>query len=406
MTHKNEKTGISRRNFIGSTALMGIGSLAAAPLMAAATAVKERGSLLKTLPYLQALQPQSLVLRWLTSMPCFSWVEFGTDHGNLDQKKQRVQQGLVEANNHIHAISLDGLSPDKTYYYRVCSKAINMIDPYKIKYGEAFYSEVYSFTTPAAKPSAVSFLVFNDIHDQPASFGQLLKFAGDEKRDFVFLNGDMFDYQIDENQLVEHLFNPLAPLTALGTPFIFSRGNHETRGEFAREIGQYFNGYGNQYYFSFQYGPVYFIVMDSGEDKEDTHVSYAGLSEFDAYRIEQAKWLKAETQKKAFKKAKYKVVFSHIPLYHSHSQWNYGSEHCRTVWGPILNKAKIDLLVSGHTHVFGIHPPNVEHQYPIVIGGGPSKGNRTLIKVRADEESLELEMLDDSGKRVGHYAVR
>lgn len=404
MTHKPEETGITRRNFIGSTALMGIGSLAL-PSMAVASSIKEPDSLLKTLPYLQALQPESLVIRWLTSLPCFSWVEFGTDQQKLDQRKQSVKQGLVEANNHIHAIKLNGLTSDKTYYYRVCSKVINIEDPYKIKYGEPVYSEVYTFTTPPAKPAEVSFLVFNDIHDQPASFGQLLKFAGEEKRDFVFLNGDMFDYQIDENQLVEHLFKPLSPFTTLGTPFIFSRGNHETRGEFAREIGQYFNGYGNQYYFSFQYGPIYFIVLDSGEDKEDSHVSYAGLSDFDAYRIEQAEWLKEETRKKAFKKARYKVVFSHIPLYHSHSQWNYGSEHCRAVWGPILNQAKIDLLISGHTHVYGAHPSSDEHHYPIVIGGGPSKGKRTIIKVRADDHALNLEMLDDSGKSVGNVTV-
>ena len=144
--------------------------------------------------------------------------------------------------------------------------------------------------------------------------------------------------------------------------------------------------------------------MDSGEDKADDAPAYAGIVDFDAYRRQQAAWLEKEVQKKAFRQAKYKVVFSHIPLYHS-GDW-HGTMHCRQVWGPILNKAKIDLLVSGHTHRYGIHPPEKgQHDYPIVIGGGPRAGQRTLIKVKADQTSLALEMVDDSGKVVGTLQV-
>ncbi len=210
----------------------------------------------------------------------------------------------------------------------------------------------------------------------------------------------MFNFQTDENQLVNHLINPLTNLFAANTPFIFSRGNHEARGKFARQLNKYFDGGEDRYYYSFQHGPVYAIVLDSGEDKADEVVVYGGIVNFDAYRLEQAEWLEKEVQKKEFRKAKYKLVFSHIPLYNSGE--GHGTVHCRKVWGPILNKAKINLLISGHTHKYGIHPAvQGQHNYPIVIGGGPADGKRTIINVKADNSNLDLQMIDDSGKMVG-----
>ena len=145
-------------------------------------------------------------------------------------------------------------------------------------------------------------------------------------------------------------------------------------------------------------------MLDSGEDKVDAAAEYYGLVDFDKYRLLQAEWLKKEIQKKAFKKAKYKIVFSHIPFYYS-GDW-HGTMHCREVFGPILNKAKVDLLISGHTHKYGIHPPVAgQHNYPIVIGGGPKEGARTIIKVKADKAALALEMFDDAGKLVGNIKL-
>jgi len=358
---------------------------------------------LKAGPYLQSPFPDRITVRWLTHVPCFSWIEFGVDKDHLDKKAERVDDGLVQAYNTVHGITIHDLQPGQKYFYRICSKRMEDFQPYKITYGDTFISETASFETPDPHGEGVSFLIFNDIHDRPASFPLLMQHQGDDKKDFVFLNGDMFDYQTGEDQLVDHLLSPFAGLFA-ETPFFFSRGNHETRGNFARRLPEYFNSETPEFYFSFQWGPVYAIVLDSGEDKEDSHPQYYGLADFDRYRIRQAEWLKKEIRKPAFKAARYKLVFSHIPLYYS-GDW-HGTLHCREAWGTILNEAKIDLLISGHTHVYGIHPPvKDQHNYPIVIGGGPQDGKRTIIKVRADKKRFTLEMLDDQGRQVGQLAI-
>ena len=57
-----------------------------------------------------------------------------------------------------------------------------------------------------------------------------------------------------------------------------------------------------QFYFSFEHGPVYAIVLDTGEDKPDSEEVYAGIVDSDNYRREQAAWLEKEIQKPAFQK--------------------------------------------------------------------------------------------------------
>jgi len=313
-----------------------------------------------------------------------------------------INAGLVESYNTIHAINLKGLESGKEYYYRICSKVIEKFDPYNVVYGEVYKSEIYSFQL-ARSDDDISFFVFNDIHDRPESFAQLMQSPGNENADFIFFNGDIFNHMEDEEQIVENLLAPFSGISEK-TPLVFSRGNHETRGKFARHLEKYFNHGNNGFYFSFQVGPVYCMVLDSGEDKSDNSPVYAGLVDFDAYRLSQREWLKNEIQKKKFKKAKYKIVFSHIPLFYS-NDW-HGPLHCREAWADVLNKAGIDLMVCGHTHKPGIHP-KVEnlHNYPIVIGGGPKVGNRTIMKIEANKNVLQLVIYKDNGEKIDELTI-
>ena len=97
--------------------------------------------------------------------------------------------------------------------------------------------------------------------------------------------------------------------------FFFVRGNHETRGPNARTLMTYFPHPSGKNYYSFNHGDVHFIILDSGEDKPDTHPVYAGIVDFDNYRTEQAEWLKKDINSEEFKKAKYKIAVYHIPLF-------------------------------------------------------------------------------------------
>ena len=99
----------------------------------------------------------------------------------------------------------------------------------------------------------------------------------------------------------------------------------------------------------------------------------------------------------AYRKAKYKVVMMHIPTFYSGD--GHGTLHCRKLFSPLFDKYKIDVLICGHTHTYGVHPPVAgKHRYPIIIGGGPTKGKRTLIKVKATPHPYVKRRRNRSGK--------
>ncbi|MDF2189157.1 metallophosphoesterase family protein [Paraflavitalea sp. CAU 1676] len=405
------KNPLDRRSFLGTLTRAGaLGTAALTPLATLAGSADEVTTgqpaavehIFLAKPYLQAVSPTSMSIRFITALPSYSWVEYGVQ-GSFDKKAHAITDGMVNANNRIHEIVVDGLTPGLTYNYRVVSKEIKEFKPYNLTYGTSIQSDTYQFSTihPAAKE--VSWLIFNDIHDRPASFAHLMGLNKENPYDFVFLNGDMFDYQTDEQQIIDHLLTPCTSCFATGKPMMFVRGNHETRGKYARNLKDYFTNPGGQY-FSFQWGPVFAMALDTGEDKEDEHPVYAGIVDFDHYRVKQAAWLEQQLQSKACKKAKYRVVMMHIPPHYSGNA--HGTLHCRELFSPLFDKYKVDIVIAGHTHTYGVHPPVAgTHNYPLIIGGGPKEGNRTLIRVKADQQALTLQMLKDDGAEVGRYEV-
>lgn len=354
-----------------------------------------------TAPYLQALMPTSVSIVVITSSKSSTWLEYGEEMPSIQVHAE--QDGLNDAYQSLFNIQLTDLKPDTTYSYRLVSKKIESFEPYKVVYGEEIQTETFRFTTPAVDSDQVSCLILNDIHDRPHSFAELISMNGNVPYDFVVLNGDMFDYQVDEKQLIDHLINPCGEIFAREKPFIMSRGNHETRGKFSRNIKPYFSYPGGNYFHSFKQGPVYWIVLDTGEDKPDEEPVYAGIVNFDEYRRKQAIWLESIMNSNEYQEAHFKVVLMHIPPFHS-GDW-HGTTHCRKLFSPLFEKYKIDMVIAGHTHKHGVHKPQEDHSYPIIIGGGPREGTRTLLRLDATLNNLKVRMKNDDGKIVGEYTI-
>jgi predicted phosphodiesterase len=393
----------NRRGFITALAqLSALSAISLSPFKVLSAPLRDASVSIVTGPYLQAVSATSMSIRWITNTNSYGWVEYGETEA-LGNKAHAVTDGLVNAHTRIHEVVVSGLEPGRQYYYRIASKEILDFQPYKLMYGETTHSAVYTLQTVDPQAIQTNWLVLNDIHDRPHSFGELIRHNGDAPYDFVFLNGDMFDYQTDEQQLIDHLIHPCTETFARKKPFLFIRGNHETRGKFARQLKDYFTNPGGQY-FSIKTGPVFAVALDTGEDKPDTEPVYAGIVDFDQYRMQQAIWLEKQLQLKEARKARFRVVMMHIPPFYS-GDW-HGTLHCRKLFSPLFDRYRVDLVIAGHTHKHGIHPPvKGEHSYPIIIGGGPKEGKRTLIKVSADANQLAVKMLGDTGAELGEYKI-
>ena len=386
--------------------MAGLGTLSLLPAAGALAAPTGEAHEFVVQPYLQNLSSREVTIMWITARNCFSWVEYG--EGTYTSKRAfAYNNGLIEANNRVNKITLENLKPGTAHKYRIVSTEITGYKNSTVQFGVTITGPMLAFKTPAENEEEIKVVLFNDIHDRPQIIPQLLYrhgYTGNEKDyDFVVFNGDCFDWVSSEQQMVDHLLKPCVDIFGSEVPFLLTQGNHECRGSFSRHIPAYYAYPDDKYYFSFVRGPIHFLVLDSGEDKTDDAVEYGGLVAFDRYREKQARWLEKEVATEAFKKAPFRVLLIHISPYHS-GDW-HGTTHCREVFGPILNKANIDLQLSGHTHRYMTHEADKDHNYPIAIGGGPLEGKRTLMKLHANQKELNLKMIRDDGELVGKFTI-
>ena len=77
----------------------------------------------------------------------------------------------------------------------------------------------------------------------------------------------------DEAQFFGGFMDTATNMFAGEVPAFFARGNHETRGAFSVNFPEYFPTNSGKLYYAFRQGPVYFIVLDCGEDKPDSDIS-------------------------------------------------------------------------------------------------------------------------------------
>lgn len=355
-------------------------------------------------PYLQDLKATSVSIFTVVNEKAFTWIEL------IDERQQvrlvyEVEEGLRKANTLLSRISVSDLQPDTVYSYRVLSKKIVQFDPYKIVFGKEIATAKKTFRTNALKrKDTVNCCVFNDIHEETTSYAHLLALINKEDLDFVVNNGDAVHHLSKPEDFEVKCLAPLSLLLEGRIPMVINRGNHETRGAYAFDYGNYVRHDTRHYYHSFTEGNVFWIYLDSGEDKPDDHEVYAGLSDYDAYRVEQSRWLAAVMESEAYKQAKFKVVVMHIPPYHS-DDW-HGTLHCRAQFSPLFDKNGVDLVVSGHTHSYGHYPPDKDHRYALLIGGGPKVGKRTLIHLQGAGNTLTYQMIRDDGHVIAKETLK
>lgn len=332
-------------------------------------------------PYLQEVTTAGATFAFQTSQPSFSFIELkkeGEEHSN---NYAGSQHGLKQADATFFAIRTEELQPNTTYQYRIHAKEIKSFQPYKVVFGDSIASSWYTFHTIDPKQKGGSIFITSDMHSNPKLLKNLLERCDYKTCTSFFYAGDMMNYMTENG---EHPFTSFidtsVEMFATSIPFEFVRGNHETRGNMARIFPSFFPKQNGKIYGSYLMGDVMVIMLDTGEDKSDSHPVYAGLTDFDNYRSEQARWLEKVVKSKEFKKAKYRIVISHFPLvvdkeWEKGTTWK-GCQDASRKFLPILNRAGIDLIVAGHTHRFFYHEPGETGNLCPVLEQGHNSATR------------------------------
>lgn len=330
-----------------------------------------------------------LVVMWTTNVKSTGFVEVG-EEGDFE-RVVTSEHGIIDGNTTQFKVVLPNIEDGDLI--RVGSKKIKSYYQNNVVYGKTAYSEYIAYEDTRRK-SEIGFYVLSDIHERKEIYG---KYLDKEDYDFVIYNGDIISSIDSEELIVSEFFEPITTNTKV-KPFYFTRGNHETRGADSRLLDEYLALKDNKYYYTFTYGPVFFIVLDSGEDKADDHIEYGGLADYESYRQEETDWLKSVVEAKDYADYEYIIAISHIPLLED-VEFPYKKE-----WMDLLSEMSADVLLSGHTHKAELIKTE---SVPIVIGGGyaDSKGGYEGIKVSVDGEGLTIDIVTEDGDIRNTYMI-
>lgn len=279
--------------------------------------------------------PQERVyVSWETESTTQGQVEYGTDASNLNQIK------LETTGKTIHHVILDGLSPDTKYYYQV---RIN---------GELFGAG--QFKTAPNDFSSIKFGMISDTQQNvgPGHHYKVAQAIKDKEWAFLANVGDIVE-EGNDKRYYDNFFKISADYMDT-IPFVPVKGNHDSRRHSLFE--NYFINQDNlshdQFYYSFDYGPVHIQVCD---------FPYGHAPELTPTQM---RWIEQDLQDA--QDMPFIIVMFHCPVIGA--SFFGRSEALEAEVRPLLEKYNVDLVVSGHEHHYERgHMNDVTY---LILGGG------------------------------------
>lgn len=307
---------------------------------------------------------------WYTSARSNGWVEIN------GQKYFDAQSGNIRSAEKVHKVTVPMEVLDEAKSYSIHSQGTLIHHGYFSLKGRHL-SAAYSFR-PVDPSDGIQLHNISDTHDYPTGAIASAAYWGD-RLDFLILNGDIATAAETDREMLEVL-DIASAITGGERPVVYVRGNHETRGQSAATAYKYVgcSDEGN-FYYEVRLGPVWILLLDCAEDKEDGHREYGGMADYSAYRAAEDAWLDTvlgnPDQSYNAPGVAYRLLISHVPV-------NVTGEPEPELYASWVEKANgigLDLAISGHTHECAfIEPEGLYRDEPVastywaVIGSAQS----------------------------------
>lgn len=352
-------------------------------------------------PWVVGVTDTEMTVVWTSTERCMGWVEIAPDDGTSFYAKERPRYDEDFMGRHVvsdvHHVRIAGLTPGTAYRYRIYQQGVddsghNPIPSGYISASNVYSQKPYAVRTMDASKTECRFTMINDIHGRDSIMAALSKSIKGDKPDFVVFNGDMVSFMGSTEDIEEGFMRRATEMFATDVPIVYVRGNHETRGPGFSEYLNLFPTSTGTPYFMFRQGPAVFLVLDSGEDKPDSDIEYGGTAAYDAYREKMAEWLTATVESEEFKSASVKIALLHIP-FEKGEGW-YGNNELKRLLLPMLNRAGVDVMLSGHTHRYSYREEgSCGNDFPILVNSNNDKVNVTVTA-----SQIDMEVVDATGK--------
>lgn len=287
-------------------------------------------------PYLQAPGANTMTILWESPRNSAGHVRYGLN-GRLNREtplamprellvvstnsvtnvisasEKKVTRIAVTNAFYLHEVTLTNLRPHAIYTYAAETEGVR--------------SAPKKFTTFGSHPFKVTFIAYGDTRTNPKIHASIAENFKRYSPDFILHTGDLVTAGKRHEQWGREFFAPLASVID-EVPILPAIGNHEEDG---MNYLHYLHLPGTERWYSYDVGPVHVLSLDYRYEKATD----------DQFRFARQDLMSA--------KAPWKVVILHYPVF------NIGGHN--TGWGhaaylPLFHRAKVDLVVSGHSHVY------------------------------------------------------
>ncbi len=292
-------------------------------------------------PYLQLVSPTEVTVRWRTSNTELGRVRYGSSPTTHDSWLDEVSAGAD------HEVRLTGLTPATRYYYSVGTPDDPLVGDHRHWFE----------TAPSVGDSGPRrFWVLGDSgtgdSDALRVKSAYLNLTAARPADLLLLLGDNA-YPDGTDEEYQEAFFEIYPEVLRTTPAFSTIGNHELlSSDSESESGPYYEIFtlprqaeaggvasGTEAYYSFDYGNVHFVCLDTQGSDND-------------YDGPMLTWLHDDL---AAADADWVIAFFHHPPYSkgSHdSDDSSGLIDARELILPILEDYGVDLVMAGHSHSY------------------------------------------------------
>jgi 3',5'-cyclic AMP phosphodiesterase CpdA len=292
--------------------------------------------------YLQMVAPNGMTLRWGTEIAAADTVYYGLSPDRLE--KQQVEAEAVVN----HRLRLTGLQAETRYYYRIQHQG-----QWLQSQPEWFVTAPVSSSTKTARIWVVGdpgkYLAKPEVLVTSLSWLKAHAEGRQAYADILLTTGDNAYPSATTADYLREFFTPYRNILK-NIPLWTAYGNHDARRwAYYKLFDTPLNGEsgglpsGSRHYYSFDYGPAHIIILDNH------HFELAAETAM-------TEWLQKDIQQS---NQKWIITVFHHPPY---TGGTYDSDNERQSRGrmkrtreyllPVLEKAGVDLVINGHSHVY------------------------------------------------------
>lgn len=328
---------------------------------------------------------------------CLFWVHVG------DKEFYDESNGILRSRSMLHRVHVPMELLDQAKEYTVCVRPLIERKPY---FTTTEPVQEFTFSFRPLPEENIRIYHISDAHNRIAqpvaaaeTFGPI---------DLLILNGDILEHSGDPSKFI-NIYEICSRITHGQIPVVFSRGNHDMRGNFAEAFADYTPNHCGNTYYSFRLGALWGVVLDCGEDKADTHEEYGHTVSCHEFRRRQTRFLKELAQKDDYKQAKYRIAVVHHPFTTRMELPFNIEEDIYMQWAACLKVFDLSVMLSGHLHsmaVFeqGSAEDNFGQTCPVVVSGLPGKNYWAGCGVTLGEQ-ITATFTDSDGKILSRHTL-